>query len=132
MPDHDHHGSLASSISTGMVQIMAETTGRGPTSARTTIARDHVVVMLRDTLTNGERSLAEGGFRKDVLQMRHRYQEVMGPRATALVEQILGRRVIAFMSDNHLDPDLAVEIFVLEHADDDPDPAKAVDAVPAT
>jgi len=31
-----------------------------------------------------------------------------------IVERHLGRKVIAFMSQNHIDPDLAVEVFVLE------------------
>jgi uncharacterized protein YbcI len=30
------------------------------------------------------------------------------------IEELTGRKVIGFMSDNHLDPDLAVEVFVLE------------------
>jgi uncharacterized protein YbcI len=29
------------------------------------------------------------------------------------VETILGRTVVAFMSDNHIDPDIAVEVFLL-------------------
>ncbi len=32
----------------------------------------------------------------------------------ALVERQLDRKVIAFMSQNHIAPDLAVEVFVLE------------------
>ena len=94
-----------------MVGLIAETTGRGPTKARTTIGRDHVLVMLRDTLTKGERRLAEGGFPEDVLHVRGRYQRVMRPKATVMIEELVGRRVIAFMSDNHLDPDLGAEIF---------------------
>ena len=31
------------------------------------------------------------------------------------IEQLTGRKVIGFMSDNHIDPDLAVEVFVLAH-----------------
>jgi hypothetical protein len=34
--------------------------------------------------------------------------------ATRAVEQLSGRRVRAFTSANHLDADIAVEIFVLE------------------
>jgi hypothetical protein len=34
-----------------------------------------------------------------------------------LVECELERKVIAFMSQNHIDPDLAVEVFVLEPAE---------------
>jgi uncharacterized protein YbcI len=36
----------------------------------------------------------------------------------AAVEALTGRSVLAFMSDNHIEPDLACEVFVLE-----PDPA---------
>jgi uncharacterized protein YbcI len=32
------------------------------------------------------------------------------------VEEILGRKVIAFMSQVHFDPDLAAEVFVLDGA----------------
>jgi uncharacterized protein YbcI len=30
------------------------------------------------------------------------------------IEQLTGRKVLAFMSANHIDPDLAVELFILE------------------
>ena len=39
--------------------MLADTTGRGPTKARTTIDRDLIVVMLQNTLTSGERYLAD-------------------------------------------------------------------------
>ena len=29
------------------------------------------------------------------------------------IEELLDRKVIAFMSDNHIDPDVAVEVFML-------------------
>jgi uncharacterized protein YbcI len=34
----------------------------------------------------------------------------------AHIEELTGRKVVAFMSDNHIEPDMAVEIFVLEPA----------------
>ncbi|MFL5883593.1 MAG: Na-translocating system protein MpsC family protein [Thermoleophilaceae bacterium] len=114
MQEPDTGGRVAAAISNAMVGLIADTTGRGPTKARTTIGRDHVLVMLRDTLTKGERRLAEGGFPEDVLHVRHRFQEVMRPRAIPMIEELVGRRVVAFMSDNHLDPDMAAEVFVLE------------------
>ena len=52
-----------------------------------------------------------------MLQLRHDYQLVMREDLVAIVERQLGRKVIAFMSQNHIDPDLAVEVFVLEDAD---------------
>lgn len=121
MPASESGPSLALTVSNAMVKLVAETTGRGPTKARTTIGRDHVLVMPGDTLTKGERRLVANGFRDEVLQIRHRYHEVMRPEATALIEQRLGRRVIGFMSDNHLDPDLAAEVFILDPVEDGSD-----------
>ena len=40
----------------------------------------------------------------------------MAQEAIGIVEELSGRRVAAFMSDNHIDPDLAIEIFVLQPA----------------
>jgi hypothetical protein len=41
------------------------------------------------------------------------------------VEQIVGRDVIAFLSDNHINPDVAVEVFLLAPADGDRHPGDA-------
>lgn len=107
-------GSAAADISRGAVQLLREYTGRGPTRARTEISQDSVMVVLADTLSKGERRLAANGKGDHVLRTRHEFQLVMRDELVALVEGALGRRVIAFMSDNHIDPDMAVEIFILE------------------
>ena len=104
-------------IATSTVQVMHEYTGRGPTKAKTTINENMVTVLLADTLTNGERSLVENGRANRVIQLRHDYQLVMRDDLVEIVERELDRKVIAFMSQNHIDPDLAVEVFVLEPAD---------------
>jgi uncharacterized protein YbcI len=103
-------------ISTGTVQIIHEYTGRGPTKAKTLIAEDTVTVLLADTLTQGERTLVETGHSERVIELRHDYQGAMRDDLVALVERNLDRKVIAFMSQNHIDPDMAVEVFVLEPA----------------
>ena len=104
----------AAMISTVAVQLLREYTGRGPTKARTVVNEDVVTVLLADTLTKGERKLVESGQSARVLTLRHDFQQVMRDDLVALVEDQLGRKVIAFMSQNHIDPDLAVEVFVLE------------------
>jgi uncharacterized protein YbcI len=38
----------------------------------------------------------------------------MGGNFRSAVEEATGRRVIAFMSQVHFDPDMAAEVFVLE------------------
>jgi uncharacterized protein YbcI len=104
-------------ISTGAVQLLHEYTGRGPTKAKTVIDDDMVTVVLADTLTKGESKLVEKGRSDRVLELRHDYQLIMRGDLTDLVERNLGRKVVAFMSQNHIDPDLAVEVFVLEPAE---------------
>jgi uncharacterized protein YbcI len=110
-------GELSVAISNGMVQLLRQYTGRGPTKARTTVGRDHVLIMIQDALTRGERTLVEAGYSDDVLRTRRRFQEVMRPEATSMIEELTGRSVVGFMSDNHANPDLGVEVFILEPDD---------------
>ncbi len=106
--------STAAQISNLVVQLLHTYTGRGPTKAWTSIDTDLVSVVLRDTLSKGERSLAEDSRAPLVLEMRRAYQQTMGKDLIAGVEQLTGRKVAAFLSANHLEPDIAVESFVLE------------------
>ncbi len=116
--DMQHEGVGSSPmISTAAVQLIHEYTGRGPTKAKTLIAEDLVTIVLADTLTTAEQKLVDNGLADRVLQLRHDYQVTMREDLVAIVERQLGRRVIAFMSQNHIDPDLAVEVFVLEPAE---------------
>ena len=107
-------GTKASAISNATVRLLSEYTGRGPTKARTYISEDLITVVLQDTLTRGERSLVSNGESELVLASRKAYQRTMGASLVASVEEITGRKVIAFLSDNHISPDYAVETFVLE------------------
>jgi uncharacterized protein YbcI len=111
---HDQREGSRAMISTAAVQLLHEYTGRGPTKAKTLINENVVTVLLSDTLTKGERKLVDSGRSDRVLQLRHDYQLTMREDLIAIVERQLDRKVIAFMSQNHIDPDLAVEVFVLE------------------
>jgi uncharacterized protein YbcI len=107
-------GQLASAISHAVVRRLAETTGRGPTHARTTLGTDAVLVIAQDTLTRGEHVLVDQGDAQMVLDVRRRWQHAMRHDLQDDVERLTGRTVVGFMSDNHIDPDLAAEVFVLE------------------
>lgn len=111
---HDQREGPRAMISTAAVQLLHEYTGRGPTKAKTLINDDVVTVLLTDTLTKGERKLVDSGRADRVLQLRHDYQLAMREDLIAVVERQLDRKVLAFMSQNHIDPDLAVEVFVLQ------------------
>ena len=106
-------GSKSAAISNHIVRTISEYTGRGPTKARTYLNDDVVTCVLRDTLTKGERSLVTDELDDLVLVMRKAFQTTMRADLITGIETILGRTVTAFMSDNHIDPDAAVEVFLL-------------------
>lgn len=112
-------GEIVTTISREGVRILREYTGRGPTRARTVINSELVAIIFADTLTKGEAKLVELGKGDHVLNTRREYQRAMRDDLVALVESTVGRKVIAFLSDNHLDPDIGVEMFVLQPEEND-------------
>jgi uncharacterized protein YbcI len=118
MPDtRTEGGSVAADISRGAVHLLREHTGRGPTKARTVISGDTIAIILGDTLTKGERSFVAKGESKHVLDTRGILQQLMRDEWIQLVEGLSGRTVEAFFSDDHIDPDYAVEFFLLDPYD---------------
>lgn len=128
MTSPERDTSVSGMISRRAVKVLTEYTGRGPTKAHTVINRDSIMILLRDTLTKGERSLAASGMENDVLRTRQHYQHVMREDLIGVVEECSGRKVAAFMSGNHIDPDFAAEIFVLEPRDGGPRPYHPVES----
>jgi uncharacterized protein YbcI len=112
--DRPLRGEQAAAISNLIVKLVNEYTGRGPTKARTHINEDVITVVLQDTLTKGERSLVRDGKEELVLNGRTAFQQTMRADLVAGLEAITGRTVRAFLSANHIDPDIAVECFVLD------------------
>jgi uncharacterized protein YbcI len=119
-PDRDRPvaSSLSMALSNAIVGCLREYTGRGPTKARTTIHDNVVLVMLEQTLTKGEQSLVAKGRGDRVLALRQEYQAAMRDESSEMVSELTGRKVIAMMSANHIDPDLGAEIYVLDGAPD--------------
>ncbi len=75
------------------------------------------MVTLRDSLTKAERTLAARGQATEVLAMRRAFQNTMRDDFIAAVQELTGRSVEAFLSDNLHDPDVAVEIFLMAPSD---------------
>jgi uncharacterized protein YbcI len=103
--------------------VQSQFVGRGPTKAQAFFRQNFVVVVMQDTMTTSERSLAAGGQDEAVLHLRKEIQQLMREQLVAEVERLTGCRVLAFMSDSHIDPDVAAEVFVLDRSipDDGPD-----------
>jgi uncharacterized protein YbcI len=75
-----------------------------------------VTVIMRGVMSNAEKTLAESGSGDDVTNMRQLFQQTMELDFRTAIERLTGRTVIAFISGNHVDPDIAVETFVLDGA----------------
>jgi uncharacterized protein YbcI len=108
------HGPLAAAISTAVVHVFSEHTGRGPTKARTTIDGQLVLVLLHESMTKAERSLVDAGRDAEVLHLRRSFQETMRADLVAVVERLTASNVQVFTSANHIAPDTAAEIFLLD------------------
>ena len=101
-------------ISRAMVALIKQYVGRGPTSARTYVHDDLVVCVFHDLMTQAERTLANDEHQELVLEFRRTFQVALRDEAITEIQRLTGRKVTAFMSQNHIDPDIAVELFVLQ------------------
>jgi uncharacterized protein YbcI len=107
-------GPMNLAIANVVVHLYRRRLGRGPTRARA-FCRDNLVVMvMEDCLTPGERYLMNQGSPDTALEMRRQLHRAMRADLVEAVEGVTGRRVLAFLSDSQLTPDIAAQMFVLE------------------
>jgi uncharacterized protein YbcI len=111
------HGEVLTAISDGMVALLKEFYGRGPTRTKSYYADDLVVCVLRGGFSTVEQTLLEGGRGAAVIQQRMEFQELMRERFEAVIEHATGRQVIGFMSGNQQHPDMMCEVFILAPTD---------------
>lgn len=107
-------GELNAALTREVVRIHTANLGRGPNKSFSFHNGNIVVTVLQDVLTKAEQNLAGNEHGEAVLTMRQLFQRTMATELRESVERLTGRRVVAFMSDNHLDPDMAVEVFILD------------------
>jgi uncharacterized protein YbcI len=110
---HTGDGRVALAISNMVVQVLREHTGRGPSKSRTHLNDNLISVVVEHTLTRAERTLVANGNTEIVLSARKALQETMREDLVAGVEALTGRTVSAFFSDSSIDPDIALESFLL-------------------
>jgi uncharacterized protein YbcI len=111
------HGDVLTAISDGMVALLKEFYGRGPTRTKSYYEDDLVVCVLRGGFSRVEQTLLEGGRGAAVIQQRIEFQELMRNRFEEVIEHATGRQVIGFMSGNQQHPDMMCEVFILAPTD---------------
>ena len=116
--------SPSSEISRVMVMLTKARTGKGPMRARTYISDDLVVCLLRDGMTQVERTLVSDDHESTIGEVRRLVQRSFEDEAVASVERLMRRKVISFMSAHDLHNDVAAEVFFLESppTEDAPEP----------
>lgn len=110
-------GHVLSAISNGMVALLKEYYGKGPTRAKSYYQDDLVVCVLRGGFSRVEQTLLDGGRGSAVIQQRMEFQELMRDRFVEVIERVVNRPVIGFMSGNQQGPDLMCEVFILGPSD---------------
>lgn len=106
-------GELNAAITHELVRIHSSAIGRGPRKSYSFHSGDTLVTVMLGVLTRAEQTLVSYKEGEAVLAMRRLSQRAMAEEMKAVVARLTGRDVLAFMSDNHIDPDMAVQVFVL-------------------
>ena len=120
-------GKLAAAISNAIVVLHRDHYGGGAWRARTVMGSDYVIVFLEDVYTPVERTLIDAGRFDAVKETRNAFQDTMREKFSEAVERLVGRKVIGFLSQVHVDPDLSVETFILEPRDSADEAAASLD-----
>lgn len=107
-------GEMLSAISNSIVGLLREHYGRGPTKAKTYVLDDLVVCVMRNGFTAIERTMMKGGQQERVVELRQDFQVLMETHYRSEVERLTGRKVIAFLSQAHVEPDLTIEMFLMD------------------
>jgi uncharacterized protein YbcI len=107
-------GKLLAEITNRIVSLIREHYGRGPIKAKTYVLDNLIVCVLGDGFTAIERTLMESGESDRVLEMRRDFQRLMQARYSGMIEELTGRRVLAFLSQAHVEPDLTIEMFLMD------------------
>ena len=109
-------GELNAAVTSALVGIHTEHLGRGPRSASTFHHGRVLVTLTHDVLTPAEKSLVRTNRGDAVKHIRQLYQETMATDFCAAVERLTGQKVLAFISGNHIEPDIAAELFILDES----------------
>ncbi|MCW2980307.1 MAG: hypothetical protein JWO14_2034 [Solirubrobacterales bacterium] len=106
--------SLASAISREMVKAMKTFYGRGPSKAKSYLVDDLLFVVMRDGMTEGEKTMLQADEADAVRAFRQRFENIMTERLVGTIEQLTERKVTTYQSQVLFDPHVIVEIFVFD------------------
>jgi uncharacterized protein YbcI len=106
---------LLDAVTAEMVVFHEHYHHRVPVTAKTLLLGDEVLTcVLGGIYSDVEKTMIELQRGRLVQQVRSAFQVAMQSRFIAAVERLSGREVLAFVSDQHVGPDIEIELFMLK------------------
>jgi uncharacterized protein YbcI len=107
--------SALQAISNGLVHLMSQSYGRGPTKAKTYILDDsYVICVMHEIFTTSEQTLIDAGEKDLVRRTRIAFQTALADEFKKVVSDALDRQVLTYQSQIVFDPASCFEFFILE------------------
>ena len=108
---------LLAAVTDAMVAMHRRYHQREPVTAKTMLMSNELLAcVMGGVYTDVEKTMIELQRQTIVQQTRSAFQIAMKDRFISEVERLSGRRVLAFMSNSHVGPDLEIELFMLAPA----------------
>jgi uncharacterized protein YbcI len=107
---------LNDALTDELVSVQSGYLGHGPKTAFTFHRGNVIVTMMHDVLTKAEKVLAQTGRHGEVADAHGLFRQEMEADFRAVVERLTGQKVLAFLGANHIEPDVAATIFILDDA----------------
>jgi uncharacterized protein YbcI len=105
---------LLAAVTKSMVALHERYYHRVPVSAKTQMLDGEVLVcVMGGVYTDVEKTMIELQRAPIVQETRSTFQDAMQDKFIGEVERLSGRDVIAFISNQHIGPDIEVELFIL-------------------
>jgi uncharacterized protein YbcI len=107
--------ALLVAVTDAMVAFHERYYHRAPATAKTMLLDDELLVcVLGGVYTDVEKTMIEIQRSPIVQETRSAFQLATQNRLIATVQRLSGRKVLTFISNHHVGPDLEVEVFILE------------------
>lgn len=106
---------LLVAVNDAMVELHKRYHHRAPVTAKTVLLDDELLIsILGGVYTDVEKTMIEVQRGPIVQETRSAFQTVMEHKFINIVERLSGREVLIFISNQHVGPDMEVEVFILK------------------
>lgn len=118
-PADDLGGDVLSRISTEMVRATKKYFGKGPTSAKSYMLDDFLLIVMRENRTVAERTMVDFQREDLVRTFRQEFENEMTAKLEGMIEELTGRKILGYQSQILIKPDVVIEIFFFDRDAED-------------